>query len=318
MTKHDTLNMNKVFYIDGGAGRVIAAIPALLKYHKLNPDNTWCVLIPGWHYLYWGIPGLHERTYDAEQKGVFDVYIKHANEFVAPEPYRLPAYYRQEVSLSQAFDRLINSTQDHSDLGAPMFTFNKAETHWAQTQVAQIAQAQGKSKTILIQPFGRGCRIDAGAVIDDSTRSLSADNYIQLVQKLGTRYNLIFMGEPDYQITTDTYTHKMPANTDLRMWASLIDQVDYVIGVDSVAQHMARATNTPGTVIFGSTYPINTSYPDWFQIVENMAHKTYSAIRISNMDSQMADRYNDACMNFSEEEMDELYQQIVKHIQQTT
>jgi hypothetical protein len=32
--------MKQIIYIDGGAGRVIAAIPALLKYHKLNPNTA--------------------------------------------------------------------------------------------------------------------------------------------------------------------------------------------------------------------------------------------------------------------------------------
>ena len=39
--------MNKVFWIDGGAGRVIAAIPALLKYGRLNPNDNWSVTYLG-------------------------------------------------------------------------------------------------------------------------------------------------------------------------------------------------------------------------------------------------------------------------------
>ena len=36
-----------VFHIDGGAGRVIAAIPALLKFHKNNPNDDFKVLVGG-------------------------------------------------------------------------------------------------------------------------------------------------------------------------------------------------------------------------------------------------------------------------------
>lgn len=309
--------MKTVIYIDGGAGRVISAIPALLKYHKLNPHTDWCVVVPAWHYLLWGIPELQDRTYDSDNKGVFENLILKVDRFISPEPYRLPAYYRQEISLAQAFDREINHTTDHADLMVPIMKFNKAERAWARREIAQIKATQGKTKTVLIQPFGRGCRIDQGEVIDDGSRSLSADNYIQLVKKLHVRFNLLFMGEPEYQIHTDTYTHKMPASTDLRMWAALISQVDYVVAVDSVAQHMARASQTPGTVIFGSTYPVNTSYPDWFQIIEKQAPKKYSPIRIAGLDSQLADRHNDACMEFSEQEIQEIYQQIVNHIQAT-
>ena len=37
--------MTTVFIIDGGAGRAIAAIPALLKYHRLNPKKDFRILI---------------------------------------------------------------------------------------------------------------------------------------------------------------------------------------------------------------------------------------------------------------------------------
>lgn len=307
--------MKTVFYIDGGAGRVISAIPALLKYARNNPNQDWGVVVPAWHYLLWGIPELQDRTFDSDNKGLFETYIQNAKTLITPEPYRLPAYYRQEISLAQAFDREINLTTDHSDLSLPRLIFNKAEKKWAQKTLAEVSATQGKSKTIVFQPFGRGARIDAGEVLDDASRSLSADAYIVLAKKLAVKYNLVFMGEPEYQITTDTYSHKLPAGTDLRMWAALIDQADYLVGIDSVGQHMARATNTPGTVIFGSTYPINTSYPDWFQIIEKVAPKKYSPIRIAGLDSLLADRYNDSCMNFDSDELNEIYQKIVNHIQ---
>ena len=36
--------MNKTFIINGGAGRVISAIPALEKFHRKNPENDFKVL----------------------------------------------------------------------------------------------------------------------------------------------------------------------------------------------------------------------------------------------------------------------------------
>ena len=102
--------MKKIFWIDGGAGRVIAAIPALLKYNRLNPSTEWAVLVGAWDFLLWGIPELQDRTYNLDTKGVFDNVVKNADQFVTPEPYRVPAYFRQEISLVQAFDREINNT----------------------------------------------------------------------------------------------------------------------------------------------------------------------------------------------------------------
>ena len=69
----------KVFYIDGGAGRVIAAIPALEKYAKKHPDEDWGVLIGGWDSLVWGNHLLQDRTYNPDTKGIFDLYLKDSN-----------------------------------------------------------------------------------------------------------------------------------------------------------------------------------------------------------------------------------------------
>jgi ADP-heptose:LPS heptosyltransferase len=230
----------------------------------------------------------------------------------------VPGYFRQELSLAEAFDREINRTTDHSDLGVPKLVFNKAEEKWAVNTVADVKQQQQKNKTIVIQPFGRGATLDRADVVDSASRSLSPDAYITLVKKLATSYNLIFFGEPQFQIVTDTYTAKLPATTDLRMWSALIECVDYFVGVDSVGQHMARAVGTPGTVIFGSTFPINTSYPDYFQIIEKSGQKKYSPIRITGLDSILADRYNDRMMDFDESEIIDMYNKIVKDIESKT
>mgnify|MGYP000509249493 CR=1 FL=1 len=48
-----------VFHIDGGAGRVIAAIPALLKVHKNNPNDDFKEL----HFLLWSQIVFMERIF---------------------------------------------------------------------------------------------------------------------------------------------------------------------------------------------------------------------------------------------------------------
>ena len=111
----------------------------------------------------------------------------------------------------------------------------------------------------------------------------------------------------------DTYT--MKPNADLRMWAAFIDAADYFVGADSVGQHMARAVGTPGTVIVGSTFAINTTYPDYFNIVEKKDAKKYSPIRISGLEGHLADRANDTLMDFSDDEINTIYASIVKDIE---
>lgn len=305
--------MRKLFFIDGGAGRAIAAIPSLKKYARLHPDESWGVVVFGWDTLFWGIPELQDRTFSADTKGLFENIIINTEEIVSPEPYRVKGYYTQKLSLAEAFDEIINNTQDHSDLGVPTMVLSKGEEKNAANIIADVKSQQQKNKTIVIQPFGRGVRKDRNDVIDDASRSLEPAAYVKLVKKLSSKYNLINFSEPDFYIPEDTYTFKLQA--DLRGWAAIIEASDYFVGCDSVGQHMARAFNKPGTVIFGSTFPVNVSYPDFFQIIEKDIPKKYSPIRICGLDSHLADRLNDRCMEFDDAEIDGIYKRIVDDIE---
>jgi len=304
----------KLFYIDGGAGRVIAAIPALEKYAKLHPKEDWGVLIGGWDSLVWGNHLLQDRTYNPDTKGIFDSFIKESN-IISPEPYRVNGYFNQKLSLVEAFDEEINQTTDHSDLGVPRLILNKNEEKTAANVIADAKQQQGnKPITIVIQPFGRSARVDRGDVIDDSSRSIEPKAYLSLVKKLATKYTLILFAENQFFLPDDNYTFKL--QTDLRGWAGIIEGSEYFVGCDSVGQHMARAFDKPGTVIIGSTFAINTTYPDHFQIYEKSGQKKYSPIRICGLDSHLADRLNDRCTDFDEKEIDQIFSMIVEDIEQ--
>lgn len=305
--------MKKVFYIDGGAGRVIAAIPALLKFNRLNPGTDFAVLVAAWDYLYWGIPELQDRTYGLDTKGLFDNVIKHAEQIITPEPYRNPAYFRQEISLAQAFDREINNTTDHSDLGIPSLVFNGQEKLVAGHTISDLKNIQKRQKTVIFQPFGRGSKIDRENVVDEESRSLSSKDYLTLVKKLAQRYNMIFFGEPEFQLKNDTYAAKYTC--DLRQWGALIAEADYFIGCDSVGQHMARAVGTPGTVILGSTYAVNTTYPDYFNVIDKGNTRKYSPIRLAGLDVSLSNRLNEGTMKFSDKELNDIYNNIVSDIE---
>jgi hypothetical protein len=294
-----------IFFIDGGAGRVIAAIPALIKYGRLNPNDDWAVLIGAWDFLFWGIPELQDRAYNLDTKGVFDNVVKNADRIITPEPYRNPAYFRQEISLVEGFDREINLTKDHSDLGVPQMVFNITERAVATSTLNDLKGIQKKQRTVIFQPFGRGAKIDKTAIIDEESRSLSQKDYLSLVKKLAQRYNMVFFGEPDFQLKDDNFAAKYTC--DLRQWGALIAEADYFVGCDSVGQHIARAVGTPGSVIFGSTFPINTSYPDYFNIIDRLTVKKYSPIRLAGLDVALSNRLNESTMRFSEKDLNEIF-----------
>lgn len=304
--------MKTVFMIDGGAGRAIASIPAFIKYNKTNSDFR--ILVNGWDTLYWGIPELQDKVFNPDQKGAFEQFLLDADRVISPEPYRVPGYFKQEKSLAEAFDYLINETDDHSDLGVPVLKTSRSEELQAANFMQQVKQQQQKQKTVVIQPFGRSMeKPNENVLLDQSSRSINPDTYLKLVKKLSTKYNLVLFAEKNFWMEQDTYTMKPEA--DLRMWSAFIDAADYFIGCDSVGQHMARALNKPGTVVLGSTFAINTTYPNYFNIIERDTPKVYSPIRISGLEGHLADRINESTVEFTDEEINKMYESIVKDIE---
>ena len=147
------MERKKVFHLDGGAGRVICAIPALEKYAKKNPDKDFGIIIGGWDTLMFGNRLLQDKTYSMDVKGIFNLLIKD-NQVIHPEPYLLWEYYNQKCSLVEGFDKIINETDDHSDLDPPHLYLAKAEEKGASNLIAAVESKQSKNKTIVIQAFG--------------------------------------------------------------------------------------------------------------------------------------------------------------------
>lgn len=304
--------MKKVFSITGGAGRVLCSIPALLKYHKKHGDNFYIFAESGLEFFV-GIKELQDIAYTPDTKGVFENIIK-PNIMVTPEPYRNRGYYNQEKNLIEAFDAEINQTDDHNDLEKIKIILNKAEEINAVDAMNNAKKQQGKDKTIVIQPFGRSAQPKQNEIIDDMSRSLSLSSYMNIVDALQKKYNVIYMGE---FMEVEDKTFKV--QTQLRQWAAIIEAADYFIGCDSVGQHMARAFDKPGTVILGSTFAENITYPDHFQILQKTpVDIRYFPIRLleHGIDGDIANRYNDTCMDFTQEQEKDFIKKILNDIEE--
>ena len=300
--------MNSVFLLSGGAGRIIAAIPALEKFHKNNPNDDFKVLIYGWENLFWNHPLLQSRTFSAAQKGIFDLVIKN-NNLIVPEPYHLNSYYNQRTSLAEAFDEEINKTNNHSDLGSPKLFCHTNELNSAKTLIEQAKEKFKKKKFYVFQPYGSGINLVNNKPYDASGRSLDVDDALMLGRMLSKDAAVLYFGPNEYIHPGDNFmlnAKNMPG-VDLRFYMAMINLCDYFVGVDSVGQHMARAFDKPGTVIMGSTFENNVSYPDYFKIYRNGVKPTYNPIRIGGVDCEMADRANDGVMNFTLDQLDEIY-----------
>ena len=308
--------MKKVFSINGGAGRVLCSIPALLKYHKKHGPNFYILSGSGLDFFV-GIPELQDITYTPEHKGVFKDIIQ-PNILIQPEPYQDHGYYNQTRHLTEAFDHIINETDDHSDLENIKIVLNKTEELNALDAIVNSQKMQNKEKTIVIQPFGRSATPapQVNEMVDPMSRSFSVKDYKTIITKLQEKYNVIFMGENN---EVDDTTFKV--QTSLRQWAAIIESCDYFVGCDSVGQHMAKAFNKPGTVVLGSTFAENVSYKDHFQILqkENLQIE-YFPIRLceQGVDADLANRKNDLAMDFSEKELNDIIKKIIKDIEDKT
>lgn len=299
--------MNKTFVINGGAGRVVAAIPALEKFHKLNPDNDFKVLVYGWESLYWSHPILQNRTFSISQKGIFDLIIKNS-ELVEPEPYNRRSYYTQQKSLAEAFDEEINQTDSHDDLGAPKLYLQKHEVNSFKNIIEDKKKQFNREKVIVFQPYGSGISINNNRPIDLSSRSVDVDDYLKIANTLSNKYLVVYFGDKNFIHPGDNVTWKPSEElqADLRFWMACINGCDYFLGVDSVGQHMARSFNKKGTVIMGSTFEINVSYPGHFKFFRNGLTPTYDPIRLSPADCEFSQRSNDCIMDFNNNQITEL------------
>jgi ADP-heptose:LPS heptosyltransferase len=305
--------MNKkriVILIDGGIGRVICAIPALEKYVKSHLEEDIKILVYGWDSLLWSNKILQPITYNINDKGVFDNHIKDADVVISPEPYRLPEYFKQKMTLIQAFDFLLNNSTEST---LPYLYISELEKINARKILEDVKKYQNKEKTIVIQPFGSTASFESVAnndvISDDTSRSMSLEMYSIIARQLANNYNIVLFADNKFHFKEDVYSYKLTA--DLRTHMSVISQADYFIGCDSVGQHMARAFSIPGTVILGSTFVENITYPEWFNIFDKCKNtKVYNPMRINDIDSNMANRLNESCMDYTQGEIEDICKKI--------
>ena len=210
--------MKKVFFVNGGAGRMISSLPAFQKYYKLHGPDFYIVSEAGMEFFV-GHKELQDLTFPLEHKGLFESIIK-PNECVSLEPYREHGYYNQKRTLAEAFDKLVNNTDDHSDLEKPKIVLSKQEEIQALDCINNVKEYHKKKKTVVFQPFGRGCQRHekTGHVVDMSSRSFSTDDYFYISEKLRSKYNVISFSEMKFENDKNMYV-----DCHLRQWAAIIE-----------------------------------------------------------------------------------------------
>ena len=155
-------------------------------------------------------------------------------------------------------------------------------------------------------------------LVDPTSRSFQLNNIIDIINILKKEYGVIIMSEHPV-VVDDSPNPKHPVAQpeipDMRIWAGIIDIADHFLGCDSLGQHIVKALGKKATIVTGSTYPVNISYPDDsnFDIIDvGEGKRVYAPIRLTMEDEQ--DRLNDEVMELSQDQIDTILASVRKHL----
>ena len=158
---------------------------------------------------------------------------------------------------------------------------------------------------------------DNGMITDWSGRSFEAENAINIVKKLSHKVGVVHMAEFGVEFNKHGIKQPvaMPQGANLRQWAGIIANADYFLGCDSVGQHLVHAMDKKGTVVIGSTFPVNVSYPNDNNLdILDMGQgaRVYSPIRVTA--DEYSDRQNDGVMGMNEKIEDIIVESVMNGI----
>ena len=299
--------MEQTLLIDGGLGRVICAIPALEKFIEAHEqDNIICYF---WTPIIWGNKLLTPRTFDNQTKGLLER-IRHTK-ISRPEPYYNNDYINENCNLIQAFHQEINQL---TEILEPAKLYLSRQELLINSKV----RSDKTKKVIALQPFGSGAQITADNVLDTSARSLNRLTLQMLIRRLRQENYDIYLitDKPIPFVNSEDFIKHQPKQ--IRDIAASIAHCDYFVGIDSAGQHIARCLDKPGSVIMGATSAVNTSYPDYFNIIETNTEKTYMSYRLCEFDFWLAEIENSEILNLNKDQARIICDNVIDHIKKTT
>ena len=271
--------MKTAVFINGGAGRVLCAIPALEAYLENNPDTI--IVTEAWAELFLASKKLRDICFVPNTKNLFENYLKE-RKILSPEPYRQHEYFNQKCNLMQAFDMQINNLEEVRPAPKLELSLSRQQQVQGYNFLEQAKSNLKKDKVVVFQPFGQGANIDGRFIVDGSGRSFELKQALEIIEELNKEAVVVMMSS--FQIPTEKNLGVVyPENMDLLGWMGVINAADYVLACDSVAQHMANAFSKKCTVVIGGTFPENITYennPNFTVIDNGKNERKYSPIRL--------------------------------------
>jgi ADP-heptose:LPS heptosyltransferase len=311
------MKRSTAFLINGGAGRVLCAIPALEIFEIENPADDFIIIVEHGIEFFKGHPTLYKRCFEFHHKNLFHDKIKDRN-YLSPEPYHVWEYYNQQASICQAFDIAINQ-KGLRHVGAPRIKLSNEEHYGGIETVKAIKNSKKNKKTIVFQPFGRGSNMQQQAIqFDMFGKSFFMDDVVNIIEQLQQEYIVILMTESNINFKDLGYTTVEPAQItglNLRKWFAIINAADYFLGCDSVGQHAAYGLNKKATVVLGGTFKENVSYPEYgrFDILDfGEGKKSYSPIRLCY--DEVADLANESIMKLTTDQLKQVIESVKNNI----
>ena len=311
------MKRSTTFLINGGAGRVLCAIPALEIFEIENPDDDFVIVVEHGIEFFKGHPTLYKRCFEFHHKNLFHDKLKNRN-YISPEPYHVWEYYNQQASISQAFDIAINQ-KGLRYIGPPQIKLSNEEYFGGTETVNTIKKSKNNKKTIVFQPFGRGANMHQHTIqFDTFGKSFFMDDVVKIIEYLEQDYTVILMTESNIDFKELGYKTINPAQIsglNLRKWFAIINSSDYFLGCDSVGQHAAFGLNKKATVVLGGTFKENVSYPEYgrFDILDfGEGKKIYSPIRLCY--DEVADLSNESIMKLTNDQLKQIVESVKNNI----
>lgn len=286
--------MVKVVMVEGGIGRVISAVPAVEEL----ASKEEVIVVTHWADVFANNPKI-KRLYQPNSPYLFEDVIQ-KNDVICPEPYHLPAYYRDEIHLVNAFHKLINGNEPEG-VDEPSLYLRRDEINSGETIIQSIKQKNDNKPVIAFQFVGAG--FNPQSMFDPTNRSLPEWITKRIVEEIDAIFiNCGHIGLPIPRVITKE-------NTPIRELFSIINSVDYVIGIDSFMCHVAAAFKKAGTFFYGSTSPKQLGYSRFQNIQRAGYPKGHKPFRFAH-----DEKVSDGAMDFSKEDVDMAIDAIKKHL----